>query len=137
MSDFENSDTGENLGSSLSLGIDDEFDPIQLLMDIGMERGYLLYQEIIHLLPPDATESDESNLFSTFRSLGVEVLDEPPIGARDDKLISEQERGEDSEFDLTPGTSEKDSDSVRLFLREMAKVPLLTREGDISLAKKI
>jgi len=137
MSDFKNSDTGESLQSSLSLGVDDMFDPIQLLMDIGMERGYLLYQEIIHLLPADATESDESNLFSTFRSLGVEVLDEPPIGAGDDKPVSEQERGEDSEFDLTPGTSEKDSDSVRLFLREMAKVPLLTREGEIDLAKKI
>jgi RNA polymerase primary sigma factor len=137
MPDFENSDTGENLESSLSLAIDDKFDPIQLLMDIGMERGYLLYQEIIHLLPAEATESDESNLFSMFRSLGVEVLDEEAIGAGDDKPISEKERVEDSEFDLMPGASEKDSDSVRLYLTEMAKVPLLTREGEIDLAKKI
>jgi RNA polymerase primary sigma factor len=137
MPDFENSDSGENLESSSSLGIDDKFDPIQLLIDIGMERGYLLYQEIIHLLPAEATESDESNLFSMFRSLGVEVLDEQAIGARDDKPISEKERVEDSEFDLMPGASEKDSDSVRLYLTEMAKVPLLTREGEIDLAKKI
>src|SRR5438093_9102168 len=137
MPDFENGDTGENLKSSLSLGIDDKFNPVQLLMDIGMERGYLLYQEIIHLLPAEATESDESNLFSIFRSLGVEVLDEQAIGAGDDKPISEKERVEDSEFDWTPGASEKDSDSVRLYLREMARVPLLTREGEIDLAKNI
>jgi RNA polymerase primary sigma factor len=129
MPDFENSDIEQNLESSLSLGIDDKFHQIQPLMDIGMERGYLLYQEIIPLLPAEPSESDESNLFSMFRSLGVEVLDEQPI--------SEKERVEDSEFDLRPGASEKDSDSVRLYLREMAKVPLLTREGEIDLAKKI
>src|SRR5262250_2047999 len=137
MPDFENSDIEQNLESSLDLGIDHKFDQIQPLIDLARERGYLLYQEIIPLLPAEPIESDESNLISMLRSLGVEVLDEQSIGAGDDKPISEKERVEDSEFDLRPGASEKDSDSVRLYLRGMAKVPLLTREGEIDLAKKI
>src|SRR4051794_12055511 len=47
------------------------------------------------------------------------------------------EAGEDVELDLTPGTMEKTNDPVRMYLREMGTVPLLTREGEVEIAKRI
>ena len=47
------------------------------------------------------------------------------------------EEGEDVELDLTPGTLEKTNDPVRMYLREMGTVPLLTREGEVEIAKRI
>ncbi len=59
----------------------------------------------------------------------------PKFGA--DKFESEGEEGEDVELDLTPGTLEKTNDPVRMYLREMGTVPLLTREGEVEIAKRI
>ena len=52
-------------------------------------------------------------------------------------MTSEGEEGEDVELDLTPGTLEKTNDPVRMYLREMGTVPLLTREGEVEIAKRI
>src|SRR5437870_12521997 len=58
-------------------------------------------------------------------------------GAGLDKKFDEEEAGDDVELDLTPGALEKTNDPVRMYLREMGTVPLLTREGEVEIAKRI
>ena len=60
-----------------------------------------------------------------------------PSSALDKKFEEEEEGAEDVELDLTPGALEKTNDPVRMYLREMGTVPLLTREGEVEIAKRI
>jgi RNA polymerase primary sigma factor len=114
------------------LSIEDKFDEVQQLIIIGKEKGYLLYDEVNDLLRADITSSDElDDLFSTFGSAGIEVVDS------DQKFREEKQEGDDVELDLTPGTLDKTNDPVRMYLREMGTVPLLTREGEVEIAKRI
>ncbi len=114
------------------MSIEDKFDEVQQLIIIGKEKGYLLYDEVNDLLRADITSSDElDDLFSTFGSAGIEVVDS------DQKFREEKQEGEDPELDLTPGTLDKTNDPVRMYLREMGTVPLLTREGEVEIAKRI
>ncbi len=138
MANIEDNDALDSLERSLSLGLDDKYDEVKQLMDIGKEKGYLLYDEVNDLLPSDVTSSDEmDDMFSMFRAQGIEVLDGEPKAAGADKLGFEKEAGEDVELDLTPGALDKTNDPVRLYLREMGTVPLLTREGEVEIAKRI
>jgi RNA polymerase primary sigma factor len=114
------------------LSIEDKFDEVQQLIIIGKEKGYLLYDEVNDLLRADITSSDElDDLFSTFGSAGIEVVDSEA------KFREEKAEGDDLELDLTPGTLDKTNDPVRMYLREMGTVPLLTREGEVEIAKRI
>ncbi len=114
------------------MSIEDKFDEVQQLIIIGKEKGYLLYDEVNDLLRADITSSDElDDLFSTFGSAGIEVVDS------DQKFREEKAEGDDVELDLTPGTLDKTNDPVRMYLREMGTVPLLTREGEVEIAKRI
>jgi RNA polymerase primary sigma factor len=117
------------------LSIEEKYDEIRQLITIGKEKGYLLYDEVNELLPADITSSEElDDLFSTFGSAGIEVVDSEK-SYRDDKL--QGEGGEESDLDLTPGALDKTNDPVRMYLREMGTVPLLTREGEVAIAKRI
>ncbi len=114
------------------MSIEDKFDEVQQLIIIGKEKGYLLYDEVNDLLRADITSSDElDDLFSTFGSAGIEVVDS------DQKFREEKQEGDELELDLTPGTLDKTNDPVRMYLREMGTVPLLTREGEVEIAKRI
>ena len=82
-----------------------------------------------------ATSPDDlDDLITTIGTQGIDLLDGPKF--RGDKEF-EPEEGEDVELDLTPGTLEKTNDPVRMYLREMGTVPLLTREGEVEIAKRI
>jgi RNA polymerase primary sigma factor len=117
------------------LSIEEKYDEIRQLITIGKEKGYLLYDEVNELLPADITSSEElDDLFSTFGSAGIEVVDSEK-SYRDDKL--QGEAGEEGDLDLTPGALDKTNDPVRMYLREMGTVPLLTREGEVAIAKRI
>jgi RNA polymerase primary sigma factor len=117
------------------LSIEEKYDEIKHLITIGKEKGYLLYDEVNELLPADITSSEElDDLFSTFGSAGIEVVDSEKT-YRDDKL--QGEGGDEMDLDLTPGTLDKTNDPVRMYLREMGTVPLLTREGEVAIAKRI
>jgi RNA polymerase primary sigma factor len=117
------------------LSIEEKYDEIRQLITIGKEKGYLLYDEVNELLPADITSSEElDDLFSTFGSAGIEVVDSEKA-YRDDKL--QGEAGEEGDLDLTPGALDKTNDPVRMYLREMGTVPLLTREGEVAIAKRI
>jgi RNA polymerase primary sigma factor len=114
------------------LSIEDKFDEVQQLITIGKEKGYLLYDEVNDLLRADITSSDDlDDLFSTFGNAGIEVVDS------DQKFREEKPDGDDLELDLTPGALDKTNDPVRMYLREMGTVPLLTREGEVEIAKRI
>jgi len=115
---------------------------------MGKERGYLLYDEVNDILPAEVHSSEEiDDLLSTFERYGIDVYEDlstakAALAAADSadsvEVISKEEPvAEDGELDLTPGTLEKTNDPVRMYLREMGTVPLLTREGEVAIAKRI
>src|SRR5690242_1437171 len=120
------------------LSIEEKYDKVRQLISIGKEKGYLLYDEVNELLPADITSSDElDDLFSTFGSAGIEVVDSEKT-YREEKLLDRTGEGaEEIELDLTPGALDKTNDPVRMYLREMGTVPLLTREGEVEIARRI
>src|SRR6267143_2610354 len=122
------------------MSIEEKYDEVRQLINIGKEKGYLLYDEVNELLPSEITSSDElDDLFNTFGSAGIEVIDSDQKYLRDDvKPIDRTAEGaEELELDLTPGALDKTNDPVRMYLREMGTVPLLTREGEVAIAKRI
>src|SRR6476661_376873 len=122
------------------LSIEERYDEVRQLISIGKEKGYLLYDEVNELLPSEITSSDElDDLFNTFGSAGIEVIDSDQKYLRDDvKPIDRTGEGaEEIELDLTPGALDKTNDPVRMYLREMGTVPLLTREGEVEIARRI
>src|SRR5215470_3921291 len=106
-------------------------DSVQKLIDIGKEKGYLLYDEVSDLLPPEvgASAEDLDDLFSAFGTAGIEV-----IAATDQNFAAHKISGEKKfdtetteegiELDLTTDALEKTNDPVRMYLREMRTVPL-------------
>jgi RNA polymerase primary sigma factor len=122
------------------LSIEERYDEVRQLISIGKEKGYLLYDEVNEMLPSEITSSDElDDLFNTFGSAGIEVIDSDQKYLRDDvKPIDRTGEGsEELELDLTPGALDKTNDPVRMYLREMGTVPLLTREGEVEIARRI
>jgi RNA polymerase primary sigma factor len=122
------------------LAIEDKFeDDIQKLMDQGKEKGYLTYGEVNDLLPDNMHSADDlDDLITTINTQGIDLLEGEPKFAGAEKFDAEHaEEGDDVELDLTPGTLEKTNDPVRMYLREMGTVPLLTREGEVEIAKRI
>src|ERR1019366_2694815 len=122
------------------MSIEEKYDEVRQLINIGKEKGYLLYDEVNELLPAEITSSDElDDLFNTFGSAGIEVIDSDQKYLRDDvKVIDRTSEGaEELELDLTPGALDKTNDPVRMYLREMGTVPLLTREGEVEIARRI
>jgi RNA polymerase primary sigma factor len=122
------------------LSIEEKYDEVKELILMGKERGYLLYDEVNDLLPEGICSSDElDSIFSLFGSAGIEVIDSEQKlqdgGKKDDK--QEEDAGEDSEFDFGAITLDKTNDPVRMYLREMGTVPLLSREGEVEIAKRI
>jgi RNA polymerase primary sigma factor len=121
------------------LALNDKFDDIQKLIDAGKEKGYLTYGEVNDLIPHDVHSPDDlDDLFNTLGNQGIDVLEGSKMpGSELKEKFEEIEAGEDVELDLTPGTLEKTNDPVRMYLREMGTVPLLTREGEVEIAKRI
>lgn len=112
----------------------DKFGRMKQLMSTGKEKGYVLYDDVNDLLAedyPGGRELDE--LLTELDTAGVEILEEPK--AEFDKKAEDSE--ELSDIDLAQEFADKTNDPVRMYLREMGSVPLLTREGEIELAKRI
>ena len=109
---------------------------VDTIIEVGKEKGYLTYGDVNEMMPEEMATSPEDldDLITTIGTQGIDLLDGPKF--RGDKDF-EPEEGEDVELDLTPGTMEKTNDPVRMYLREMGTVPLLTREGEVEIAKRI
>ena len=133
---------------SVTVALEEKYDQVRQLIAMGKERGYLLYDEVNDILPPEVHSSEEiDDLLSTFERYGIDVYEDlssakaalaasdsaEPLEVKDEPSSS----SEDGELDLTPGTLEKTNDPVRMYLREMGTVPLLTREGEVAIAKRI
>jgi RNA polymerase primary sigma factor len=132
----------------LALVIEEKYDQVRQLINMGKERGYLLYDEVNDILPADVHSSEEiDNLLSTFERYGIDIYEDVSSAraARaaaeaaeiTDTEAKEEVTAEEVELDLTPGILEKIYDPVRMYLREMGTVPLLTREGEVAIAKRI
>jgi len=101
-------------------------------MESGKEKGFVLYDEVNELLAEDFTSGREfEDLLTDLDSAGVEILEEPKLD------FEKKDEAEDfSDLELTQDVGDKTNDPVRMYLREMGTVPLLTREGEIELAKR-
>jgi len=136
----------------LALAIEEKYDQVRQLIAMGKERGYLLYDEVNDILPAEVHSSEEiDDLLSTFEKYGIDIYEDlaaakaaratadptvaeaPEIESKDELPVAE----DSGDLDLTPGMLEKTNDPVRMYLREMGTVPLLTREGEVAIAKRI
>jgi RNA polymerase primary sigma factor len=132
----------------LPLVIEEKYDQVRQLINMGKERGYLLYDEVHDILPVDVHSSEEiDDLLSTIERYGINIY-EDVSSARASRAAAEaaeisntepkeEVTPEEIEPDLAPGTLEKTNDPVRMYLREMGTVPLLTREGEVAIAKRL
>jgi RNA polymerase primary sigma factor len=131
----------------LARRIEDEFGHVQQLMLIGKERGYLLYDEINDNLPADVHSSQEiDDLLTTLERQGIEIYEDLATAnstraatnaAEGPEPDPKEELAAEADLDLSVGVDSKSQDPVRIYLREMGSVPLLTREGEVVIAKRI
>ncbi|MEZ7911424.1 MAG: RNA polymerase sigma factor RpoD [Propionivibrio sp.] len=120
---------------------------LKTLIKLGKDRGFLTYAEVNDHLPDDVVDAEQiESIISTFSDMGIQVYDEAPdaetllmsdnaptVGADDADVEEQAEQAlstVDSEFGRT-------TDPVRMYMREMGSVELLTREGEIEIAKRI
>jgi RNA polymerase primary sigma factor len=107
---------------------------VKQLMESGKEKGFVLYDEVSELLSDDFPAGREfEDLLSDLDSAGVEILEEP----RTEFDKKAEESDDFADIELVQDYADKTNDPVRMYLREMGTVPLLTREGEIELAKRV
>ena len=132
---------------------------VKKLISIGKEKGFLTYDELNNTLPAEVVSSEQfGSIMTMFGEMDIEIVDAPEgeriRKARDTEEASEEaeeaeveagagageeekEEKEEKEIDLTPGALSRTDDPVRLYLKEMGSVALLSREGEIEIAKRI
>ncbi|HXK60386.1 MAG TPA: RNA polymerase sigma factor RpoD [Acidobacteriota bacterium] len=122
------------------MSIEDKYDGVKELINLGKEKGYLLYDEVNDVLPDDIHSSEDlDNIFYLFGDAGIELIDsEQEFESVQKKIgVKVDAEDEDQDADLVGESLEKTNDPVRMYLREMGTVPLLTREGEVEIAKRI
>ena len=128
---------------ALALTIEEKYTELARLLSLGRERGYVLMDEILEVLPEDVAPNPEEldEIYLRFTEIDIEVIDSP------EKLstVEEESTGERQEPPeavggpvlVDPALLEKTNDPVRMYLREMGTVKLLDRDGEVSIAKRI
>ncbi len=121
---------------------DPKMEELDKLISMGKQKGYLTYEEVNDALPSDVVSLDQlDDIMMMFGAMDIEVVDsaKPARLPELEEAIEEREGplAEAGEIDLTPGPVGRTEDPVRMYLREMGRVSLLTREGEIALAKRI
>jgi RNA polymerase primary sigma factor len=138
---------------------EEKLDEVKQLINVGKEKGYLTYDDLNNVLPPEISSSEQiENIMNIFGDMDIEVIDsgqeeryariiEAEEGEEEtaktrtysdlDFEEEEEEEEEEEALDLTPGAIGKTDDPVRMYLREMGTVSLLSREGEIEIAKRI
>ncbi len=128
---------------------EDKTDEVKRLISMGKEKGFLTYRDLNSTLPADMVSSERlSSLMTMFGEMDIEIIDSPE-GERYQQMMSDGEgtteeaeeigetEEEEKKIDLTPGDLARTDDPVRLYLKEMGSVSLLSREGEIEIAKRI
>jgi RNA polymerase primary sigma factor len=128
---------------------EEKTEEVKRLISMGKEKGFLTYRDLNTTLPADQVSTDRlSSLMTMFGEMDIEIIDSPE-GERYQQMMSESEghteeaeeieetEEEDKKIDLTPGDLARTDDPVRLYLKEMGSVSLLSREGEIEIAKRI
>jgi RNA polymerase primary sigma factor len=131
---------------------------VKKLISMGKEKGFLTYDELNSTLPAEVVSSEQfGSIMTMFGEMDIEIVDAPEgeriRKARDSEELNEdsedievetsageeneKEEKEEKEIDLTPGALSRTDDPVRLYLKEMGSVALLSREGEIEIAKRI
>src|SRR4026208_1728237 len=121
----------------MALSLEERYDEVRQLIQVGKEKGYLLYEETHGILPPETPSAEElDDLVNAFGAAGIEVVDSDKA-YRGDKDFDREGSGDEPELDLTPGALDKTNAPVRMYLREMGTVRVPTREGEVAIAKRI
>jgi RNA polymerase primary sigma factor len=117
----------------MSLVIEERYPEVQVLLRVGKEKGYLLYEEMQTVLSDEVTGNpqDLEEVYVRLFDLGVEIVTDPDRAARR-RAALEAESAEEAREAV-----EKTNDPVRMYLREMGTVKLLDREGEVRIAKRI
>ena len=118
------------------MSLEDKYEGVKDLLVLGKERGYLLYDEVNDALPDDIQSAEELDaIFELFGDAGIEVIDsEQQFDATRSQARPKAGGGT---REVAVESLEKTNDPVRMYLREMGTVPLLTREGEVEIAKRI
>ena len=120
------------------MSIEEKYDEIRQLIIIGKEKGYLLYEEVNEAIPVEMSSGDElDDLFGVLGQAGIEVVDSDQKYRDVKRLEVPKNTGDDAEPGIHSAALDKTNDPVRMYLREMGTVPLLTREGEVAIAKRI
>lgn len=135
---------------------EEKLEEVKQLISLGKEKGFLTYEELNNALPADVLSSEQlDHIMIMFGEMDIEVID-PEDAGRFQRIAAESEEEaeeveeveeveseeivdeeKEKEIDLTPGAVSRTDDPVRLYLREIGSVPLLSREGEIEIAKRI
>jgi RNA polymerase primary sigma factor len=118
---------------------------LKLLIVLGKERGYLTYAEINDHLPDDVQDSEQiDGIIGMINDMGIQVYEEAPdaevlLMSDAPPAVADEDAVEEAEQALATVDSEfgRTTDPVRMYMREMGTVDLLTREGEIEIAKRI
>ncbi|HQN19722.1 MAG TPA: RNA polymerase sigma factor region1.1 domain-containing protein, partial [Syntrophobacteraceae bacterium] len=118
-----------------------EMDDIKRLITVGKEKGYLTYDEVNEALPEDLVSPEKmDDMMMIFDEMDIEIVDSEQqvqvvregVGADTESLIEEEE-----DLQLEADVTNRITDPVKMYLREMGQVSLLTREGEVEIAKRI
>ena len=119
-----------------------DMDDIKRLITVGKEKGYLTYDEVNEALPDDLVSPEKlDDMMMIFDEMDIEIVDSEQqvqvvretVGADSDTLLEEEE----DDLQIEADTTSRVTDPVKMYLREMGQVCLLTREGEVEIAKRI
>lgn len=114
---------------------------VKKLIDLGKEKGYLTYDEVNDMLPADIVSPDQiDDVMSLFGEMDIEVIgsnQRVTLSTQTDEVPEEEEEEKELEVEMEGDVAGKTGDPVRMYLREMGTVSLLSREGEVEIAKKI
>jgi RNA polymerase primary sigma factor len=123
----------------VALSIEDKYEEVRQLINLGKDRGYLSVDEITEMLPDEVTSSAEEieEVFTLMETLGIQVVDHETKEQLTRPDAPTPKVKEDGKQESSESLLEKTNDPVRMYLREMGTVPLLTRQGEVSIARRI